>query len=73
MFGEFVHVVTRCVSNGGRFLVFLCVLELYLLVDAQVMGARGACKLLQGGCESVYRVSMLLHISRALWAILVGA
>jgi len=60
-------------AYGNQFFVFVDLLNLFLLEGIKDMGARGAWKPLQGGCESVYSVSTLLHISAALWAILVGA
>lgn len=66
-------MMNRYLAYGNQFFVFVDLLNLFLLEDIKDMGARGAWKPLQGGCESVCGASMLLHISAGLWAILVGA
>lgn len=50
-------MMNRYLAYGNQFFVFVDLLNLFLLEDIKDMGVRGAWKPLQGGCESVYRVS----------------
>ena len=62
--------MNKYLAYGNQFFVFVELLNLILLEGIEDMSVRGAWKPLQGGRESIYRVSMSLHISGALWPIL---
>ena len=63
-------MMNKYLAYGNQFFVFVELLNLLLLEGIEDMGVRGAWRPLQGGRESIYRASIPLHISVALWPIL---